>query len=74
MATLPPLYYALLHVWIRVFGEEPPDIPRRINPLPVGLAWIRGLDFEPVLTAMATINESEAGLVSLRKDLHERSH
>jgi hypothetical protein len=31
-------------------GESGPAIPSRVNPLPDGLIWIRGVDFEPVLT------------------------
>lgn len=36
---------------------RPPDLPRKINPLPDGLVWIRGMDVEPVLT---TAEELEA--------------
>jgi len=37
------------------FGEEPPAVAARVNPLPSGLAWIRGMDMEPVLTDAETI-------------------
>jgi len=31
---------------------------QKINPLKDGLVWIRGMDFEPILTTMGKINES----------------
>jgi carbamoyl-phosphate synthase large subunit len=31
------------------FGEEPPPVEKRINPLPPGLMWVRGMDREPLL-------------------------
>lgn len=37
------------------FGETPKLPKRRINPLPAGLVWIRGMDFLPVLTTMKKI-------------------
>lgn len=37
------------------FGETPKLPKRRINPLPPGLVWIRGMDFLPVLTTMNNI-------------------
>jgi hypothetical protein len=32
-----------------------PNLPRKINPLPDGLLWIRGMDVEPVLTTVAEL-------------------
>jgi carbamoyl-phosphate synthase large subunit len=32
-----------------------PSLPRKINPLPDGLVWIRGMDVEPVLTTAAAL-------------------
>ena len=40
------------------FGEEVPPLPRRINPLPHGLAWVRGMDIEPVLCTVEEIESS----------------
>ncbi len=37
------------------YNEKPPAIKKRINPLPPGLAWVRGMDFEPVLTSLKNI-------------------
>jgi len=31
---------------------------KKINPLPDGLVWIRGVDFEPILTDLETIQGS----------------
>ena len=39
------------------YGEEIPQISKTLNPLPDGLVWIRGMDFEPVLTNEETVNE-----------------
>lgn len=32
------------------FGEKIPKLQKRINPLRSGLAWVRGMDFLPILT------------------------
>lgn len=48
------------------FGEEPPAVPNRLNPLPSGLAWIRGMDMEPVLTDMETIEGFQQALAARR--------
>lgn len=46
------------------FGEEPPPVKARVNPLPAGLVWVRGMDREPVLT---TIDELAAKECQLNK-------
>lgn len=46
------------------FNERVPKITRRINPLPNGLVWIRGMDFKPVLT---TEKKIEANVLALEK-------
>lgn len=33
-----------------------PKLPKKINPLPDGLIWIRGMDVEPVLTSRQELN------------------
>ena len=53
------------------YGEDPPHIPRRINPLTPGLAWIRGMDIEPVLTTTKEIDTSERDLEDRRRRLRE---
>lgn len=47
----------LAYIYVKLaFGEEIP-ISKRINPLPNDLAWIRGMDFEPVLTTLKEIDK-----------------
>jgi len=41
------------------YNEEIPLIQKKINPLKENLAWIRGIDFLPILTDMSTINSYE---------------
>lgn len=42
--------------------EEMPNLATKINPLPDGLLWCRGMDTQPVLT---TMDEAEKGLIRL---------
>jgi carbamoyl-phosphate synthase large subunit len=49
------------------FGEPPPPIARRLNPVPVDQVWIRGVDFEPVLTCRAEIDRHVAELEELQR-------
>jgi glutathione synthase/RimK-type ligase-like ATP-grasp enzyme len=51
------------------FGEPPPPIVRRLNPAPEDQVWIRGVDFEPVLTSRAEIDRHVAELEELRRAL-----
>lgn len=37
-----------------------PSLPKRINPLPDGLIWIRGMDVEPVLTTRGELDAMAA--------------
>jgi hypothetical protein len=58
----------LPYVYVRLaFGEPPPPIGRRHNPLPDGMVWVRGVDFEPVLTSVAEIDRHVARLEELRR-------
>lgn len=50
--NLPDLFVRL------AFGEPLPALPKKINPLPPDLAWIRGMDFAPVLTTVSAIEDS----------------
>lgn len=47
-----PLIYTKL-----AFGETPILPKRRVNPLPPGLVWIRGMDFLPILTTIKDIKK-----------------
>ena len=60
------LPYAYLKL---AFGEPPPPFPRRRNPAPEGMVWIRGVDFEPVLAPTAEIDRHRAALEELRRAL-----
>lgn len=51
------------------FNEELPPITQKVNPLPPGLAWVRGLDTEPVLTTLADIDSYEENLRKRRTQL-----
>jgi predicted ATP-grasp superfamily ATP-dependent carboligase len=44
------------------FNEPVPEIKKIMNPLPEGLVWIRGMDFEPVLTTIEHIKQTELEL------------
>lgn len=50
------------------FDEKIPRLRRKINPLKDGLAWVRGMDTEPVLTTLKEIKAFEDVLANrLRK-------
>jgi len=59
--TLPYIYLRL------AFGEPPPPIRRRHSPLEPGMVWIRGAEFEPVLSSLAEVDEQVARLEELRR-------
>lgn len=44
------------------YGEDYPKPSPKINPLKNNLCWIRGVDFEPILTDLQTIKNSEIQL------------
>ena len=48
------------------FEEEPPPVSNKVNPLPSGLAWIRGMDMEPVLTTADAVDAFERELEARR--------
>jgi hypothetical protein len=58
-------------IFLKTAYDEPtPKLPVKINPLPAGLAWIRGMDFDPILTTTEKIDQCEAELQALRSQLH----
>jgi carbamoyl-phosphate synthase large subunit len=60
------------HILVKLaFGEEPPPISAKINPLPAGLAWIRGMDMEPVLTTADALDAFERELAKRRSRREE---
>lgn len=55
------------HIFVRLALEEPLNFAAPLlNPLPSGLIWIRGIDVEPILTKMASVQAVEAGLQERR--------
>ncbi len=51
------------------FGDPIPPIEKKINPLPEGLAWIRGMDAPPVLTTARDIEMKKADLERRKRDV-----
>jgi carbamoyl-phosphate synthase large subunit len=48
------------------FGEEPPPVARRLNPLPAGLMWVRGMDREPMLLRPEDVDPAAEALRARR--------
>lgn len=46
-------------------NNKMPNLKNKINPLPAGLTWIRGLDFEPKLTNLKRLKSHEDKLKEL---------
>ncbi len=59
-----PLLYVKL-----AFGQELPPLPKKVNPLPPGLLWIRGMDTLPVLTDHTHVDRWEEELEKRREAL-----
>lgn len=54
-------------IFVRLaYGEKYPEPVKVLNPLPDGLAWVRGIDFEPILTDVETIEKAAAELEKRR--------
>ena len=50
-------------IFVSLALDIPIELPeKRINPLPSGLAWIRGVDFMPTLTTLSEIDSLQAEL------------
>lgn len=49
------------------FDEDIPPIKKKINPLPSGLLWIRGMDIEPILASRKELEIFEKDL-AIRRD------
>jgi len=51
------------YIYVKLgYGETPPLPERRLNPLPPDLAWIRGMDREPVLLPLDRVEQDAARL------------
>ncbi len=56
----------LPYIFVKLAFDEPiPKIKKKVNPLPEGLAWVRGMDFLPILTDFKKIQ-------NCRKELKKR--
>ncbi|OGX15678.1 MAG: hypothetical protein A2166_02800 [Omnitrophica WOR_2 bacterium RBG_13_41_10] len=51
------------------FGEKIPRIKKKINPLPENLAWVRGMDFLPILTDLTKIKKTCKELKKRRNEI-----
>ena len=54
------------------YGEEIPKIEKKIDPLPENLCWIRGVDFNPILTKLNEVELAAKKLDERRLRLHEK--
>ena len=62
------------HILTRLaFGEDVSVPEPRVNPLPPGLLWLRGMDREPVLTHISEADLAQAELEARLARLHVRS-
>ena len=58
------------HLFVKLaFGEPLPPLPCKMNPLPPNRAWIRGMDFLPVLTDLSTVERCVKELKARRHKL-----
>lgn len=56
------------YIFIKLaYNEKLPRISKRLNPLPSGLAWIRGMDFLPVFTTISHIEHCKEELQRRRE-------
>jgi carbamoyl-phosphate synthase large subunit len=60
----------IAYIFVKIaFGEKIPPIPKKINPIKPGFAWIRGIDFLPVFTTVEKIERYEEELKNLRMEI-----
>ncbi len=46
------------YIYVKLAFDEPIEpLPKKINPLPEGLVWIRGIDIEPILTDVKMVEQ-----------------
>ena len=48
------------------------ELARKVNPLPSGLAWVRGMDSEPVLVELGLFSQFREELKRMREDLMDK--
>lgn len=60
------------YIYLKLAFDEPiPHMEKRINPLPEGLFWIRGMDVEPILATRAEIDKYKHEFVENKKRVYE---
>jgi carbamoyl-phosphate synthase large subunit len=58
------------YIYVRTaYDEKVPALSRKINPLQPDLLWIRGVDFEPILSHTKTIKRHEEKLRAAKKKI-----
>ncbi|MCH8849202.1 MAG: carboxylate--amine ligase [Chloroflexi bacterium] len=50
------------------YGEPTPKLDKKVNPLPAGLLWVRGMDKDPVLTRPSMLQRSKDDLEARRAE------
>lgn len=51
------------YIYVKLaYDEKVPEIKKKINPLPVDLCWVRGMDVEPVLVEQREVDSFEEKL------------
>ncbi|MBM3245347.1 MAG: carboxylate--amine ligase [Candidatus Omnitrophica bacterium] len=59
------------YIYVKAAFNEKARLPKKkINPLKPGLAWVRGMDTEPVLTTLKEIDSFESGLQKRLKKIN----
>jgi carbamoyl-phosphate synthase large subunit len=58
----------LPHLFVKAaYGEPLPQLSTRVNPLKPGLAWVRGMDFLPILTDELAFSRAVQSLAERRR-------
>src|SRR5262249_28021164 len=61
------------YIFVKLALGEAVDLPaRRVNPLPPGLVWVRGMDIEPVLTRVEEVEQAVQELEGRKRRVRGR--
>ncbi|MFX1521795.1 MAG: carboxylate--amine ligase [Promethearchaeota archaeon] len=60
------------HIYVKLAFDEVPNLKTKLNPLKQGLAWIRGMDVEPILTSLDEIEKLESDLKTRIEKINRR--
>ena len=51
------------YIYVKLaFGEKAPILAKKVNPIKPDLAWVRGMDVEPILIPVKEIDKFERDL------------